>query len=371
MSIFKPKNTVNYHYRFMADAKICTGSCHTANKANAVKYEAMKREEAYKKQFLTSPDDPDHITVIEAIARYFKDNAHRKIPKTYHVCATKLVGEKTDITTGKLQKVAGLFPNGLLHEVRERDVQALITGRFKEGNTPATIIYELVFFSQVIKHAKRLGFKIPLIDFAELKKANKLRQSKGRLRYLTILEERAILHQLSIDLPNDTPTTKLQRQDCLHFTACLLDLGCRYSELAEMQWKDINLEEKIVALYRPKVRNESMLMMSNRVFEILEARHSIKAPEQIYIFESKLGSHKGPSSRAFKNACARAGVKGVSFHTLRHTYASKLVQAEVPLYDVQQLLGHSNSATTQRYAHLAPNKSAMRAQNVLNAINAE
>lgn len=111
-------------------------------------------------------------------------------------------------------------------------------------------------------------------------------------------------------------------------------------------------------------------MMSNRVYEILLSRHSIKAEAQVYAFESKVEGYKGPSSQAFKNACRWAGVKRVSFHTLRHTNASKLVQAEVPLYDVQQLLDHSNSQTTQRYAHLAQNKSAMRAQNVLNAMNA-
>ena len=43
-----------------------------------------------------------------------------------------------------------------------------------------------------------------------------------------------------------------------------------------------------------------------------------------------------------------------TIHSLRHTFASRLVQKGVPLYTVQKLLGHTDIRTTQRYAHLAP-----------------
>jgi integrase len=53
------------------------------------------------------------------------------------------------------------------------------------------------------------------------------------------------------------------------------------------------------------------------------------------------------------DALERAGVPYRGPHTCRHTAASWLVQAGVPLYDVQRLLGHESYATTARYAHLA------------------
>lgn len=57
--------------------------------------------------------------------------------------------------------------------------------------------------------------------------------------------------------------------------------------------------------------------------------------------------------RAWFRACNRAGLEGVTFHTLRHSAASEMINAEVDLYTVGQVLGHRDSRSTQRYSHLA------------------
>ena len=57
---------------------------------------------------------------------------------------------------------------------------------------------------------------------------------------------------------------------------------------------------------------------------------------------------------SFASACKRAGLKGVTPHTLRHTYASWLVMAGRPILEVRDILGHSTIKMTERYAHLAP-----------------
>ena len=53
-----------------------------------------------------------------------------------------------------------------------------------------------------------------------------------------------------------------------------------------------------------------------------------------------------------RSACRRVGLEGVTFHTLRHTYASWLVEAGVDLYTVKELMGHSTLSMTERYAHV-------------------
>ena len=56
----------------------------------------------------------------------------------------------------------------------------------------------------------------------------------------------------------------------------------------------------------------------------------------------------------FANACKEAKIEGVTWHTLRHTFASRLVMARVDLKTLQDLMGHKTLAMTARYSHLSP-----------------
>ncbi|MBT9566660.1 MAG: site-specific integrase [Thiobacillus sp.] len=69
-----------------------------------------------------------------------------------------------------------------------------------------------------------------------------------------------------------------------------------------------------------------------------------------------------------ESVCARAGIKDFRVHDLRHTFASWLVSAGVPLAEVRDLLGHSTIEVTERYAHLAPDNH-VRAVSVLDRLS--
>jgi site-specific recombinase XerD len=59
--------------------------------------------------------------------------------------------------------------------------------------------------------------------------------------------------------------------------------------------------------------------------------------------------------RGLRHAAEGAGLDGLGWHVLRHTFASHLVLAGVPIRVVQELLGHASITMTERYSHLAPN----------------
>lgn len=61
-------------------------------------------------------------------------------------------------------------------------------------------------------------------------------------------------------------------------------------------------------------------------------------------------------SKRFKAACRAAKVREVRFHDLRHTFATGLAAAGVPLRTIQEYLGHADAKTTQIYAHYAPSE---------------
>ena len=62
------------------------------------------------------------------------------------------------------------------------------------------------------------------------------------------------------------------------------------------------------------------------------------------------------AGKSFRDACKDAGIKNFRFHDLRHDFCSKLVQNGADLYSVAGLAGHKDIKTTQRYAHLSPEK---------------
>ena len=67
--------------------------------------------------------------------------------------------------------------------------------------------------------------------------------------------------------------------------------------------------------------------------------------------------------RAFKKACGKADIEGIRFHDLRHTAATRLVEAGIPLHAVAELLGHSSVRMTERYSH--PQESVIKAAEIL------
>jgi len=109
------------------------------------------------------------------------------------------------------------------------------------------------------------------------------------------------------------------------------------------QWPKSKRSHRVVPVPPPVLEGMSVLMAGR--------------PRDALVFTAPEG---GPvtdghfRNRVWYPAVAAAGIRRFPPRIMRHTAASWLVQDGVPLYDVQQLLGHEDYATTQRYAHLAP-----------------
>jgi site-specific recombinase XerD len=100
--------------------------------------------------------------------------------------------------------------------------------------------------------------------------------------------------------------------------------------------------------------------MHDKVRRMLSERKSEQAKG--HVFTTSDGKQIKKISNSYQRAVERLGFNAnvtdrrqkVVFHTLRHTYASRLVMAGVDLYTVQRLMGHKDITMTRRYAHLAP-----------------
>jgi integrase len=139
--------------------------------------------------------------------------------------------------------------------------------------------------------------------------------------------------------------------------------GLRQDELLSLTWSDVDLKvgrfgEVKVKGELAKDREDRHIPLSATARQILDGLpRPLKPGERIFRF---LGMGRENVNRMWYLALAAAKVnedapkgKRITWHTLRHTFASRLVMAGVDLATIQKLMGHSNITTTMRYAHLA------------------
>ena len=129
--------------------------------------------------------------------------------------------------------------------------------------------------------------------------------------------------------------------------------GLRRGEVAALQWKDIEFNANRIYVAPQKTNNFRHVPMTPSLREALESAK--KAATSQYVVN--MGNETSRNSKDFITAYYSRFTAGLPFrcffHKLRHTFASHLVQAGVPLYHVSQLMGHSSIKMTEIYAHLS------------------
>ena len=137
--------------------------------------------------------------------------------------------------------------------------------------------------------------------------------------------------------------------------------GCRKGELLELEWSRVDLSQNEIYLDTVHTKNSKprIVAINSAAREALIHRASIRAehcPDSPWVFVHTEGHLKGRRvmgcRKAFNSACRRAGIKDFTFHDLRHTCASWLVEEGVHLLSVRDVLGHSTTEMTERYAHM-------------------
>lgn len=130
-----------------------------------------------------------------------------------------------------------------------------------------------------------------------------------------------------------------------------LTTGARKGELLAMRWRDVDLGRRVVHVGRSKNGDPKVLPLVPAVLEQLQALHG--APGGL-VFPSRLNPLNPMAFETrWHEALKAAGVRNFTFHCLRHSCASFLVQQGATLVQVADLLGHRQISMSHRYAHLA------------------
>jgi integrase len=134
----------------------------------------------------------------------------------------------------------------------------------------------------------------------------------------------------------------------------LLLTGARRSEVLAMRWADLNLTNgtwtKPASTTKQKKTHVTPLSAPAR--QLLAELNESAETNAEFVFPGRWGGHRAEIRQAWHDLCRAANIKGVRVHDLRHSFASQLASSGFSLPVIGALLGHSQPATTARYAHL-------------------
>lgn len=165
-------------------------------------------------------------------------------------------------------------------------------------------------------------------------------------------------------LSNEESARLLAAAEGITYDMILLTLrtGMRQGEVKGLQWKSIDWQNRsLVVQYSycdvrkildtPKSGRARHIPLDEQVLTLLEHR---RQAEGFVFAENGRPFTSMRINRRLAAACRAAGIRVVTWHALRHTFATNAAMRGVPLQIVQHLLGHSTVKTTERYAHVAP-----------------
>lgn len=273
------------------------------------------------------------------------------------------------MTNGKIRRYFQRRPQLTVGNLKPQDIQDFYQSLFADGVVANTVIH----YHALLRRAFQQAFKEERIDANPFDRVGRPKKNKFHGENYTQEELLTLLH--------------LARGDVIYPTILLAGaMGLRRSEALGVRWSRIDWEKRTVLLdtkiveYREngkkkvepveEMKNKSSrrtLPLPDPVVEMLQVQKehrevyrkmfqgSYNTQYLDYVCVNQLGELLRPSyvTDHFRELLEKYGLRHIRFHDLRHTFASLLINQDVPLINVSNFLGHSDLSTTANiYAHL-------------------
>ena len=272
-------------------------------------------------------------------------------------------------TLQRIETCFGAWYPKPLASITVESIERWRTDRLNSGTKPTTVLRDVMTLSGVLSRAGKLD-KLSANPVRRVERPRIDRTPK--VRYLDPAEEKRLreaLRERDAEMRKARESAnqwrRERKQEPLpalpyfgdHLTPAVLlsmNTGMRRGELLALKWSSIDLKGRQLTVEgaTAKAGQTRHVPLNDEALDVLR-----KWKEQ-----APAGERLFPIDTGFKTAWAklleRAHITAFRWHDLRHHFASRLVQAGVPLNTVRELLGHGSMAMTLRYAHLAPDQKA-------------
>ena len=324
MGVYKRGDSPFYWYKFRNGGKYFYASTGVTDyKAAKQIYVINRNKHILRKE----RDELAPLRIGELLDTYLRDYARDKITVHKDKSACKrLVAFFGD------RQASEITPQ-LIEQFKNHRRQKLIGEKQISG---ATVNRDLA----CLKTAFSKGLQWGLVSSNPVKMVRMYSEKdRARTRYLSTEEKAALLAACSPELRR--------------IVLMALKTGMRKSELLSLRWQDVDFGANQIKIPKSKSGRMRFIPLHPDVLEVL--KELPKGGD--LIFKSSNGNALtlyGRVRTQFDTALAKAEIRNFRFHDLRHTFASEMIMLGADLKTVSELLGHANTAMTERYSHLSP-----------------
>jgi len=199
--------------------------------------------------------------------------------------------------------------------------------------SPATVNRELACLKTLFNKAVEWG----KLETNPIRRVKKFKENNVREMILSAAEARRLIE-------NASPFIRL-------VLTVALNTGMRRNEILSLKWNNIDLFRRYIFVEDSKSGKSRKVPMNSAVIEALK---DLPRVSEFVFFNPETKTHIKDISAGFSVAREKAGLTGLRLHDLRHTAASKMIEAGVDLVTVSKILGHASIQMTMRYAHPTP-----------------
>lgn len=219
-----------------------------------------------------------------------------------------------------------------IYQITEQDIKNYLAENLTESSSSTIIL-----FLAAIKYAHlNILNKDPTISIKRPKKESKLPTTLSK-------------EELKLLLSN------IKNEKSKLMISLIYAAGLRVSELTNLKIEDINLQEKIGHIRQSKGKKDRIFNIPDFLFDQIKFQlEDQEKDKREYLFS---GRSEKISTRNIQKiislASKKSNLKNIHPHTLRHSFATHLLESGVDIRKIQELLGHSNLSTTQIYTHIS------------------
>lgn len=238
-------------------------------------------------------------------------------------------------------RIFGVLGGFRLTEITRVQIQTFHSALLEEGLAPATCDHHL----KLIRHSLNLAVEWGLLEKNPAEKIPLFRVDNRKERYMTEEEQTRLLEVLD----------KHPNRVIALLVKFLLCTGARVNEALTATWDNVDTDNKVwrIPATNSKSKKINSKPLNQSALDILKELRELNRYHDHLFVNPRTGKPYVNVQKPWRRIRTEAGLPELRLHDLRHQFASMLVNSGRSLYEVQQILGHSDPTVTQRYAHLS------------------